>query len=321
MDEEAKWTLLSGAFFPHLGRARDQLKQSQRQLIYYTGAATADMILANRELWMRNTRVMNDVSEVEHGIECLRRALHPDRTSFVAALNEVHAGLGDRVWQQLQENFATIYQQTYILCLSEHDPDADPLGRLSMWRAYGGSAGVALVLPKEVLFQRTRALAAYSSPVAYLDDAGVLQMAREIAANVSERADALRGIDVDELAGYVFNALRFATVSIKHPAFREEREWRVVASPLHETVDHMRPVIANIGGIPQQVIKLPLKDRPQEGLNGIEIPRLIRQVLVGPSDFPHVIRDAIHLRLQAAGLENPSEIIRVTGIPLRPNQR
>ena len=45
--------------------------ERQLRFVYYTTAATAERILRNAEVWMRNAMTMNDSMETRHGLKCL----------------------------------------------------------------------------------------------------------------------------------------------------------------------------------------------------------------------------------------------------------
>jgi len=93
-----------------------------------------------------------------------------------------------------------------------------------MWRAYGGQAGVALVLNGEVMFREFHALGAYSSPVAYLPPDEFAAEFVRIAESIAAEADYIRTLDRDTVKASAFNMLRFAVLCTKHPGFHEERE-------------------------------------------------------------------------------------------------
>jgi hypothetical protein len=190
-----------------------------------------------------------------------------------------------------------------------------------MWRAYGGDAGIAIVVKGEVLFQQTNALAAYSSPVAYLDEDALVSELGQVASGLSGRLETLRKLGREGTKTAVFHMLRYAAVCTKHPAFTEEREWRVVSSPSMERSPLVPLTVETIGGIPQRVLKLKLADRPDLGLNGLEPNLLIDRVLIGPCEHDEVIGQALWQALEAAGVEDIGRKIVYTGIPLRPNQR
>ena len=73
--------------------------------------------------------------------------------------------------------------------------------------------------------------------------------------------------------------------------------------------------------IPQPVLKIELKDQPTEGVFGLEPEDFIEEILVGPCEFPNIIYRSIAQELQQNGFSNLCRKIRITGIPLRPNQR
>ena len=66
-----------------------------------------------------------------------------------------------------------------MTCISEHLEDEDNHGRLSIWRAYGGSTGVAMVMNSRAMFTESNALGAFTSPVQY---ANVETFGRELMA-------------------------------------------------------------------------------------------------------------------------------------------
>jgi hypothetical protein len=76
-------------FFPYASEATDRVQQLGARFAYYTTAATAVQILRGREIWMRNTMVMNDFTEVEHGLSCVSEAYNSEAGAALdAALDE-----------------------------------------------------------------------------------------------------------------------------------------------------------------------------------------------------------------------------------------
>lgn len=82
---------------------------------------------------------MNDYREVEHGIECLIDAYRSDEEG------KRFKTLVDKIFPEIRTDFETLYDgwlpyfrsSTFITCLSEHPPEEDKYGRLSMWRPTG----------------------------------------------------------------------------------------------------------------------------------------------------------------------------------------
>ena len=180
-----------------------------------------------------------------------------------------------------------------------------------MWRAYGGQAGVALVLNGGVMFRESHVLAAYSSPVAYLTpDAFAAEFARIAEAMIAE-ADYIRTLDRETIKNHAFNMLRFAVLCTKHPGFHEEREWRVVASPAMYPSELLSSSVEVVRGIPQTVLKINLQNHPDQGLTGLALPELLSRIIIGPCEFPLVVLKAFRQLLTAAGVPEPESKIFV----------
>lgn len=113
---------------------------------------------------------MNDYMEVQHGSEGLKRALRDHGKRFSQSVEPLGEGFAQSVLQVLDEAQYNAHFHTYLLSFSEHLAN-DAVGRLSMWRAYGGPvAGVALVLNPIFLEFDSTDLAVWSSPVLYGDE-------------------------------------------------------------------------------------------------------------------------------------------------------
>lgn len=309
-------------FFPYVAQKRIEFQSARRSFIYYTTAATALKALRNREIWMRLTGVMNDHSEVQHGINCLNTALASASGQQLAhSLNGCFLGLHQEVVNQFSQWVPSIFADTFITCISEHDLEDREYGKLSMWRAYGGNAGVALVLNPNIFFAETQALAAYTSPVLYANAEGLQAKLSEVAQNILANTAYVQSIGRENARNAIFHALRFAAICTKHPAFKEEQEWRIASSPSMQRSEYVKQFQEVIGEIPQPVLKIELRDQPSEGLIGLQPQYFIEQVLIGPCEFPNIIARSLAEELQQCGFTNPWAKICITGIPLRPNQR
>lgn len=84
-----------------------------------------------------------------------------------------------------------------------------------------------------------------------------------------------------------------------------------------EESPYLRKEIKSINGIPQNIYKIPLQNIPEENLTGIDIPSLVEKIIIGPSNNPLDIKQAFEVLLRDAGVENPSEKIVFSNIPLR----
>ena len=103
----------------------------------------------------------------------------------------------------------------------------------------------------------------------------------------------------------------------KHPGFHEEKEWRVIHSPTQEPSERVLCHTEVIGGVPQPVYKIPLRNFPDEGLEGVEVPELLDRIIIGPTEYPWAVYQAFKQVLTAAGVPDAGKKIIVSDIPLR----
>jgi hypothetical protein len=305
-------------FFPYATQKTLAAATNQQRFVHYSSAEAAMAMIRNRQVWMRKSSCMNDFMEVEHGFDCLSSAYHSaEGKHLLKILDQMFDGLAKAVTETFDGWLPQFRNGTWLTCMSEHLPEEDEHGRLSMWRAYGGVAGVAIVMNGKPFISPTDALKAYTSPVAYFDIDAFQNHFSEIVFNIQENMDYLKIQGRQFLLNNVFSAFRYAVHCTKHPGFHEEREWRILHTPRFEPSDRLDRSIEVIKGIPQPVYKIKLQDIPDEGLRGIEPPELIDRIIIGPSDHPSALYDAFVDLLGEAGVPDASSRVHRSGIPLR----
>lgn len=294
------------------------VREQGTRFVYYTTADVAMSIIRNREIWMRNTTTMNDFREMEHGWECFVHTWKGhvgDRLK--AVLDTISPGLADTAGAHL-DGWSNHYRyNTFITCVSVHSSTEDTNGRLSMWRAYGRSNGVALVVRNTPFVAETNVLAAYTSPVLYATKDQFAERFGDIVAAMERDLVFLREEGSSTVLNNLVAAIRFAVLSTKHPGFAEEQEWRIIHSPSVEPSSHLLSSLELVNGVAQRVYKIKIRDYSQEGLPGMQLGELLDRVILGPTAFPPVMFDAFVQALQDAGVANADRLVAVSGIPLR----
>jgi hypothetical protein len=319
--EKADIEKLNDIFFPQTQSRIREFKESASRFVHYTSAEAAMNIRRKREFWMREPTCMNDFSEVQHGLNCIIRTYRGDQAGlrFQEALN----GLFDGVTTHIERNFdlsvPTLKAESYLACLSEHLQSGreDEFGRLSMWRAYCGNSGVAIVMNAAPILDGPGVLKVVTSPVEYLDDAGFARVLEKIAENIRNETEYLKRFGRDGVVNVVLAMLRIAALSTKHPGFHEEREWRVIYSPIFESTSNLERSIESVSGIPQTVLKLPLKSLPDGRATGAELPGLIDKIVIGPTQYPLAIHKAFVNLLREAEVPDPEKKVVISWLPLR----
>jgi Protein of unknown function (DUF2971) len=313
---------LNEIFFPHFWEKRTSLKESNRKLVHYTSAQNALRIITEKTMMLRSTVCMNDYSEVQHGHKLVQSCFFENDNDllnqFVAAFDEISAGVANEAFHLYDHHFTNNVYRTYVACISEHYLDEDETGRLSMWRAYSqGSTGVAIVLDKSPLFGNAAFVGFFASPVAYLRDREIRHYLEQVIRSAREQQEFLKSIPRETILNSIFTLLLFSAICIKHHGFEEEREWRVIYLPGIFPSENLKQSSVTIRGVPQITYKLPLADIPEKSLVGIEIPQFVDSIIIGPTAFPYPICEVLADALAKAGVAEPGKRIRISNIPLR----
>lgn len=306
---------------PDMLTEAEKLRSGENRLVHYTSAENAMAIIKSKTFWLRNVRCMNDYSEVQHGIQMLLKVFGANenarRERLVSALDQVAEGAARAGIADFDQWIPTLPDSTFIGCLSQWDT-GDEHGRLSMWRSYTAKgAGVALILNSDPFLAETDELKAYSLPVAYLTEDG-------LAAGVDRCLDMLEAnlaqaeiLSFEAIKYIVFWWLLTMAVSLKHPAFSEEREWRIIYLPDLWKSEIIEESVEVVSGVPQVIQKIPLKNDPNLGLVNADLDNLLHRLVIGPSDFPMVLFDAFATGLEKGGVTSAQDRIGVSFIPLR----
>ncbi len=305
-------------FVPHLLEKRVALTSGKR-LVHYTSAESAYKIIAGRQIWLRNAQMMNDYSEIRYGLDCIIQAwASPAGRDLQALLNRLKEGLSDELADLFDGHTDGLKIGTFIVSLSEHEDGEDQFGRLSMWRAYGGQTGVAIVLNNAAFAGNTDEMRVFSNPVFYLDIPTFVQWFEGWARPIIAAEKKLHEIGPDQVRNLLFMIFRSFALCTKHPAFSEEKEWRVFYSPVHEgNSEWIETAVEIVNGVPQHLMKLHLKDNPERGITGVAPASLLNRVIIGPCEYPIQVRAAIAAAMTEVGIENPLEMMWMSLIPYR----
>ncbi len=310
-------------FNPYFFDQYQRIAASNGRFVHYTSADAAFKMLVSRTVWLRNARTMNDFSEIQYGLELLAAAY---RGPLGDRLKKCVAEIDPAICTDIEKLFngwsPRFPEVTYLACVSEHDGQhEDRIGRLSMWRAYGGPTSVALVLNNKPFLAPTDVLHAYTSPVLYADFDCFQAQFERLVLNLEQAGPALNKLGRQVVHDRLFNSFLFATLCTKHPGFREEREWRVIHTEQMQPSTNLAKEIETVRGVPQFAYKIPLRDilgGPGEvGFLGSDVKDLLDRIIIGPSDSGLVIRDAFVHLLEQAGVPDAATKVFISGIPLR----
>ena len=309
-------TAVGQACFGTALRRLENLKRDGFTIAHYTTAETALQIIQNRTFWLRNATLMNDYSEIEHGDACLCEAFADKRIMerLNRALDTIFPNLIPEILADWEDRKKQVKRLTYIGSLSEIQRD-DELGRLSLWREYGGNAGVALCLNPLVLEEDTSDLSVFHSPVAYGSTEKMKSHINQLSEAIEAAKEDFALVSRDYVKNSLFNAIKYAAVSYKHAGFAEEQEWRMIYSLDEGLSDRVRHVPVSVRGVPQIVCQVPLQNADGLNMPQLDIGNIFERILIGPCEFPDQIRMALLKAFSDHDVALPK--IDISHIPLR----
>ena len=315
---------LADIMMPHVMKQTRELfqrepGQTKGRLVHYTTAEAALNIIRTKRFWMRNTNCMSDYSEMQHGLGILNSFFSDQskKDSFTGALDDCMPGVASEAFTAFNNSWSDIRLNTYIACLSEHKDSEDRNGRLSMWRAFGGTAtrvGIVLSVPYTA---STLALSLMFSPVAYLSEPAAHEVLDEVIGNVRANRDYLRMIGRDALVRLVFMTFLSGVVCLKHEGFHEEKEWRAIYAPTRWPSPIMESSTEVVSGVPQVVYKVPLDGSVSDQIADLDFAQIFDHLIIGPTSYPWPIYGAFVDELKKAGVANSADRVLISGIPIR----
>jgi len=289
---------------------------------HYTSVATLEKILQGDELWFSNPLYMNDYEELRYG-------MNTGASEFRTHRGLIEACGSARVHAKLVESFDELFHRfdtehaldTYVLCLTEHDPQNND-GVLSMWRGYGANGGgVALV------FDASKLPAVEDSPfivskVQYANHPTRLQWIDNKLSALAEvlRASAPSDDDLHQVAHAWIERLKLFALFTKHDGFSEEKEWRIVYFPDRDR-DRSLTQMLGYAVTPKGVepkLRVRLKELPGSTAQGLSLESLIERIILGPSLSTVLAAGSLRRMLELNGRHTLAQKILPSSIPYRP---
>ena len=187
-----------------------------------------------------------------------------------------------------------------------------------MWRGYGKSQpSVALVLNTDVHFQVSNAIGAYFTPVAYGNRDSYANSVRKTIKEIELHREQLETVDASALRFAIYESLVANSVGRKHIGFQEENEWRVIHIENKHERGKLIKAVEDIGGRPQSVMKLPLKNYDGDDFFGADVSSLLHHIVIGPTEYPEKLREAFVDILQGKKIKDADKKVIVSDIPWR----
>ncbi len=275
-------------------------------LFHYTSSAAFLSIIQSGELWFSDFRYMNDLSELNYGVELFSRLLQ-ERSDSEKDNDDSHI----LFVTELALKQAVQATDIFVFCLCEEN------NLLNQWRVYGKDTVPVSIefATRGFMFVNWKPHDFEIVPMVYDVDAQ-----RRIANNVlsagleymrAHRKAVFASTQAQRDFGDMFASSCIGWCSaMKHPQFAVEKEWRLAIrwepGPRYGRGQKYRA--SPIGIIPY------LTARPEDESLGDRLP--VRSVTIGPCAYPAVQRNTVHDLLYQYNMADKE--VRVSDLPVRP---
>lgn len=315
----AAMAIIGKYLFAPLEARQDIVNKQGLDFAHYTSAETAFKIIETESFQMRNSKMMNDFSEIRLGLEAVKSLFYKTDKGASTFWNKMREH--DKDFESIVEGLFVkksrhLLLNSYIGSLSEYAFDQQSNGKLSMWRSYGFPNGVALIFKREEILSEAAKLDVYSYPVIYPDHGLHVPEFVQGVASLAENTEQLYDFSGESCAEALVNIILHLAVCIKDSNFREEQEWRIVyTEDTPQKVSDEAPISVSptiISGVPQNVCRISLSEYAP-----IELKKILKAVIIGPTSNPDVAIDAFVRLLKEKQYVNPERLVSHAHIPFR----
>ena len=210
--------------------------ESDKLLFHYTSSDVLSLLCRHKTIWATYANHSNDSTEFEHGIDIFIDEISKFEFHFKASQN--HNITAELIKFLKTEKRAPIIKP-FIFCLSEESD------LLSQWRGYtrrGTDLNVGFDT-RQMAFDEFHVLkrAIYDEPTKRAEVKQVIgDFDRLVTAEIAQ-AGSISAARGRELFLFLLRCIYIKAASFKHPAFYEEKEWRVIIYPSEFGLIKSRP--------------------------------------------------------------------------------
>jgi hypothetical protein len=309
---EVKNFRLISAIAPHSILRVQEVLERDSKFFHYTSVEAAKNIVENNSIWLRNARLMDDYSEIKHGMDAALEYFDSEAANpFWNTLENAHPNITGKIKKYFWGHKNNILDHTYITCISEQKTQSElQNGRKYMWQHYGQN--LAIVINPGPSLRSSNALDTWTYPVIYTGDSSESRnYFQKTTDGVVANFDLINSMCYDDVFHMVFFTLVGYCIALKRNDFSEEREWRIAHCPKIWPNEKMQNTRVDRNGSTEEVYLLPFKNSPEEELTGATLPELVETVILGPMDDNAYKnnRDKLIEIMRKANIPNPEEKI------------
>lgn len=265
----------------------DNFPQKTPHVAHYTSIENAINILSGEQLWFSHPFYMNDIEELQYGMDTGNFLLNTSK-----ALKEAFET--NETYDYFLKYFKSLFQEyardhvfnTYIACFSEIDVDNND-GKLSMWRGYGDSGNGAAIV-----FDISKFGALKNSPlvVSKVEYASLTDREKWISNSINNLAQLILKVEqnsenLEKIAYTWLERLKVFSLCTKHIGFEEESEWRIIYMPERDTKNALSKSCSYhiLNGEVEPKLKLKIEPLTDAINRDLSLEKIIDRIILGPS--------------------------------------
>ena len=296
-------------------------------LVHYTTFAALEGIIRNEEVWFSSVAAMNDFDEVAKGKRLLE-TLASDGSSLNQVVSEIF-GIDEIVGPQFNESYKANWGgdlfDTFVTCWSTCELDGNIHDNLSMWRGYAADGnGAAIVIdPVQLGLAELFSSRIVACPVFYESEAEFEARAKRAFEHFLANLRCLDSELLRKHSEYVTNAFAeicfHLSITHKHPGFRAEKEWRFVWRRHQDGDGRLAKYVHARNGARgmYEYFCFPLKPDPEVSTAEMDIRKIIREIMIGPTDDAYLKSRATRSLLERASFDLDKTKVTISEIPFR----
>lgn len=319
---------VNALFFPLYSTIQNLVEMKERPLLaHYTSLEVLEKVLRSNELWFSNPLLMNDMQEVRFGMIEGRKAfeeLFLDPKTVMACGSKERAASVHRWFHHYFNSFDINHLfDVYVFCLSEHNPEKDVDGRLSMWRGYGGAGKGAALVFKPDLFTLNPGSPLLFAKVRYGSDQDRLADIKHVFTSCIETIQRHNIPDekINIASFQMFELMLLSSLVSKHHGFSEEEEWRVIYLPHRDPgglFQEFRSYVVGKNGI-EPKLRVKIEPLPIEPKATWTFDDVLDRIILGPSVSSSLTTKSALRMFDTLNRPALKTKLHPSSIPLRPS--